>query len=168
MEKWLGHHTWEDFKAAFETQFVPEAFKEAKRVEFERLVQGNMTVAEYEKKFLELAEYCPYTIPNDDRKKKRFLDGLSDVIASGISGAAHPTFKSLRNATYKVERQRMMRGSRRRSYKSMSSGTFSQDSSKRGSYSFRSSGGGGRFRGGRQSPSGYSGQRSGRRWRPNQ
>ena len=38
MEKRLRHHTWEEFKAAFEDQFVPIAFKETKRVEFERLV----------------------------------------------------------------------------------------------------------------------------------
>ena len=66
---------------------------------------------EYEK-FLELAEFCPYAIPNNDRNKKRFLDGLSNVIASGISEAAHPTFQSLRDAVFEVERQRIMRGSR--------------------------------------------------------
>ena len=108
----MRFHTSTDFKTAFEAQFVPEAFKEAKRVEFEMLVQGSMFVVEYEKKFLELAEFCPYAIPNDDRKKKRFLDGLSNVIASSISEAAHLTFQSLRDAAFEVERQRFMRGSR--------------------------------------------------------
>ena len=112
MEKRMRFHTWADFKAAFEAHFVPEAFREAKRVEFEMLVQGSMSVAEYEKKFLELAKFCPYAIPNDDRKKKRFLDGLSNVIASSISEAAHLTFQSLRDAAFEVERQRFMRGSR--------------------------------------------------------
>ena len=36
MEKRLRHQTWEEFKPAFEDQFVPAAFKETKRVEFER------------------------------------------------------------------------------------------------------------------------------------
>lgn len=92
MEKSMRPHTWKGFKAAFEAQFIPEAFREAKRVEFERLVQGSMPVFEYEQRFLELSEFCTHMIPNDDRKKRRFFDGLSDVIASGISEAAHPTF----------------------------------------------------------------------------
>ena len=61
-------------------------------------------MAEYKKKFLELAEYCPYAISTNDRKKTRFLDGLNDAIASGISRASHPTFKSLRDVAYEVER----------------------------------------------------------------
>ena len=36
-------------------------------MEFERLVQGNMSVAEHEKKFLELSELCSYIIPDDDK-----------------------------------------------------------------------------------------------------
>lgn len=106
-------------------------------------------------------------ISNDDRKKRRLLDGLSDAVASGISRAAHPTFQSLRDATFEVERQRLMRGSRQRHYESMSSDTSSQGSSKRGSYNLGSSGGG-RFRESRQGLSVYSGQRSGHRWRPSQ
>ena len=89
-------------------------------MEFERLVQRSMSVAEYEKKILELLEFCPYLIPYDDKKKRRFLDGLSDVIASGISGATHPTFESLRGAAFEVESQRIMRGSKRRPYESVS------------------------------------------------
>ena len=50
----------------------------------------------------------------------------------------------------------------------MSSGTSSQGSSKRGSYSSRSSRGGGRFKWSRHSLSGYSGQKSGHWWRPSQ
>ena len=61
-------------------------------MEFERLVQGRMFVVEYEKKFLELLEFCPYLIPDDDKKERRFLDGCNDVILSGIFGA--PTLLS--------------------------------------------------------------------------
>lgn len=35
------------FKVAFDAQFYPKAFKEAKRVEFGGLVQRNMSVIEY-------------------------------------------------------------------------------------------------------------------------
>ena len=66
-------------------------------MEFERLVQLSMLVAEYERKFLKLSKFCPYLILDDNKKERRFLDGLSDVIASEISGATHPTFQYLRD-----------------------------------------------------------------------
>ena len=128
MERGMRPHTWKRFKIVFDAQFFPEAYKEAESVEFERLVQGSMFVAKYEKKFFELLEFCPYVILDDDKKMRRFLDGLSDVIASGIFGAAYPTFRSLRDAAFEVERQRIMRGSRRLPYESVSSGTSCQGS----------------------------------------
>ncbi|KAF3443669.1 hypothetical protein FNV43_RR13359 [Rhamnella rubrinervis] len=43
-----------------------------------------MIVTEYERKFLELSEFYPYIFPDEERKKKRFLDDLRDAIAISI------------------------------------------------------------------------------------
>lgn len=51
MKKSMGPHTSESFKEAFDVQYVPEAFREVKRVEFEKLVQGSMIVVKYKKNF---------------------------------------------------------------------------------------------------------------------
>ena len=75
-------------------------------------------MAEYKKRFLKLSKFCPYMILDDDRKKRRFLDRLNNVIASGISGATHSTFQSLRDTTIEVESQRLIQGSKQRSYES--------------------------------------------------
>lgn len=84
-----------------------------------------MSEAEYEKKFLELLEFFPYLIPNNVIKKRRFLNGLSDVIALGILRVAHPTSQYLRDITFEVERQRIMGGSRQCPYVGIFFGTSS-------------------------------------------
>ena len=71
-------------------------------VEFERLVQGRMSVSSMKRIFLELSEFCPYLISGDDKKKIRFIDGRNDVILSCIFGAPHPTFQSLRDVVFVV------------------------------------------------------------------
>ena len=72
--KWYGTAYLGRFKISFYVQFCPKAYKEANRVEFEKLVQGSMFLIEYEKKFLKPLEFCPYLILNDNKKKRRFLD----------------------------------------------------------------------------------------------
>lgn len=49
--------SWEEFRKIFQNKLYPHVFYEAKSNEFMSLVQGNMSVAEYEKKFTELAKY---------------------------------------------------------------------------------------------------------------
>ena len=51
--------TWAQFKTAFHTEFCPPAFVETKRLEFETLTQGSMTVSEYERRFRELSDFYP-------------------------------------------------------------------------------------------------------------
>ena len=75
VEKTRMRHTWEQFKEAFTTEYCPPAYCEARRREFEGLRQGNMSVAEYERRFRELSEYCAHLVPSDEAKKIRFIDG---------------------------------------------------------------------------------------------
>ena len=48
-ERTRKHHTWAQLKTTFHTEFCPPAFVETKRLEFETLTQGSMTVSEYER-----------------------------------------------------------------------------------------------------------------------
>ncbi|XP_034208114.1 uncharacterized protein LOC117621659 [Prunus dulcis] len=50
--------TWPVFRAAFDSQYYPQAYQNLKMEEFLQLEQGSMTVLEYEKKFNELSKYC--------------------------------------------------------------------------------------------------------------
>ena len=151
-KKWWAYertrkcHTWAQFKAAFHTEFCPPAFVETKRLEFETLTQGSMTVSEYERRFRELSDFCPNWVADEVIKKRRFLDGLVETIALSLSGSDHPTYQSMRDAALKVERQALIRPTKNQSYDGLYSGSPSQGSSKRGSFSSRSSGGRGSSR----------------------
>ena len=99
-----------------------------------------MTVSEYERRFRELSDFFPNLVADEVSKKKRFLDGLSEPIALSLSGSDHPTYQSMRDAALEVERQTLIRQTKRRSYDGLSSVSPSQGSSKRGSFSSGSSG----------------------------
>ncbi|KAI0497296.1 hypothetical protein KFK09_020519 [Dendrobium nobile] len=47
---------------------------------FNRLVQGDRSVSQYEAEFTMLSGYAPHLIPNAEEKCNRFLNGLKDVI----------------------------------------------------------------------------------------
>ena len=140
-ERTRKRHTWAQFKVAFHTEFCPPAFVETKRLEFETLTQGSMTVSEYECRFRELSDFCPNLIADEVSKKRRFLDGLVETIALSLSRFDHPTYQSMRDAALEVERQTLIRQTRRRPYDGLSSGNLSQGSSKRGSFSSEASSG---------------------------
>ena len=139
-ERTRKRHTWGQFKTAFHTEFCPPAFVETKRLEFETLTEGSMTVSKYEHRFRELSDFCPNLVADEVGKKRRFLDGLSELIAFSLSGSDHPTYQSMRYAALEVERQTLIRQTKRQSYDGLSLGSPSQGSSKRGSFSFGSSG----------------------------
>ena len=134
-ERTRKRHTWAQFKAAFHTEFFPPAFVETKRLEFETLTQGSMTVSEYERRFRELSDLCPNLVADEVSKKRRFLDGLVETIALSLSGSNHPTYQSMRDTALEVERHTLIRQTKRRPYNGLSSGSPSQRSSKRGSFS---------------------------------
>ena len=97
-ERTRKRHTWAQFKAAFHTEFCPPAFVETKRLEFETLTQGSMTVSEYERRFRELSDFCPNLVADEVIKKRRFLDGLVETITLSLSGSDHPTYQLMRDA----------------------------------------------------------------------
>ena len=99
-----------------------------------------MTVSEYERRFRELSDFCPNLVVDEVSKKRRFLDRLNEPIALSLSGSDHPKYQSMRDATLEVERQTLIRQTKRRSYDGLSLGNPSQGSSKRGSFSSGSSG----------------------------
>ena len=139
-ERTRKRHTCAQFKAAFHTEFCPPSFVEPKRLEFETLTQGSMTVSEYERRFRELSDFYPNLVGDEVSKKRRFLDGFVETIALSLSGSNHPTYQSMRDAALEVERQTLICQTRHRSYDGLSSGSPSQGSSKRGSFSSGTSG----------------------------
>ena len=112
-ERTTKRHTWAQFKTAFHIEFCPPAFVETKRLEFETLTQGSMTVSEYKRRFRELSDFCPNLVADEVSRKRRFLDGLSELLALSLSSSDHPMYQLMRDAALEVERQTLIRQTKR-------------------------------------------------------
>ncbi|XP_061362926.1 uncharacterized protein LOC133306622 [Gastrolobium bilobum] len=79
--------TWPVFERHFLMKYFPEEYREKKRIEFEDLRQGGMTVDEYLSKFNRLAKYSCYgrapLTPED--KAFRFKKGLNGMIVDKLA-----------------------------------------------------------------------------------
>ena len=69
-----------DFGKDSKKSSTPRSFVDAKRKEFLSLVQGYMSIAEYEKKFVELTKYVISFIMDEEEKCKCFEGGLRTPI----------------------------------------------------------------------------------------
>ena len=68
--------TWVQFISIFMNQFFPQTEHDARREEFEHLVQGSLSVSQYESKFTDLSRYATDLVDTDEKKVRRFLCGL--------------------------------------------------------------------------------------------
>ncbi|XP_060202202.1 uncharacterized protein LOC132630663 [Lycium barbarum] len=68
--------TWDEFSDAFIDHFHPIEVREAKAYEFERLRKNGMSVNEYYLKFVSLARYAQYMLPDMRAIVRRFMLGL--------------------------------------------------------------------------------------------
>ncbi|XP_058076397.1 uncharacterized protein LOC131224979 [Magnolia sinica] len=87
--------TWEAFKDQFNRKFFPIAVRRQKANEFESLVQGEMSIADYEARFIELSHFTPHLVANDDLKVRKFEDGLCPSLRSRIRGFELSTLKGV-------------------------------------------------------------------------
>ena len=74
-----------------------------------------MTISEYECRFIELSDFCPNLVADKVSRKRRFLDGLSELIALSLLIFDHPTYQSMRDVALEVERQTLIQQPKRRS-----------------------------------------------------
>ncbi|RVW89330.1 Transposon Ty3-I Gag-Pol polyprotein [Vitis vinifera] len=65
--------TWEEFERIFLGKYFGEVAKHAKRMEFEHLIQGTMSVLEYESRFSELSRFALGMISEEGEKARRIL-----------------------------------------------------------------------------------------------
>jgi hypothetical protein len=68
---------WTEFCNAFCAQCIPIGVMRKKRQEFIDLKQGGRSVHDYSKQFNHLAQYAPDQVDTVEKKKDRFMIGLS-------------------------------------------------------------------------------------------
>ena len=64
-------------------KYLSAYYREQQVGSFHALVQGNMTVEEYEARFMELVKYVPY-LDSNDRQVERFVYGLNYKIRAAV------------------------------------------------------------------------------------
>ncbi|XP_017227566.1 uncharacterized protein LOC108203280 [Daucus carota subsp. sativus] len=77
--------TWDRFKELFLEKYFPQFLQDRMELQFLELKQGDMSVAEYERKFAELARFVPTYIDTDRKRAKRFQQGLKAWIRGKLA-----------------------------------------------------------------------------------
>ncbi|XP_077219743.1 uncharacterized protein LOC143853933 [Tasmannia lanceolata] len=99
-----GPFTWAMFRTEFLARFFSHSSLYRKHEEFTQLVQGDMTVDEYEAKFDRLASFVPSLVRDDEAKRNKFEFRLAMYLKKGIAGSIAPeSYKDLVERAKKLE-----------------------------------------------------------------
>jgi hypothetical protein len=89
--------SWAEFRNAFLAYYIPAGVMRKKRQEFMDLKQGGRSVHDYSKQFNHLTQYAPDQVDTDEKKKDRFMIGLSTKLQERLAlntGGTFPEFVS--------------------------------------------------------------------------
>nr|prf retrotransposon del1-46 [Lilium henryi] len=95
---------WDEFVEVFTEKFFPDTVRDDLE-RFMTLVQGSLTVAQYEAKFEELSRYAPYQVDINIRKVKRFEQGLKLSITKQLSSHLIKDYREVITRALSVEKR---------------------------------------------------------------
>ena len=98
-----GDITWDRFKVIFLERFTPPEVTERLCDVFSYLIQGDMTIPEYHKKFNELAHFAPHLIQDPKRKNLRFIHGLQRRYQNSVMRNVKLPFSEMIYMAYQYE-----------------------------------------------------------------
>ncbi|XP_027120450.2 uncharacterized protein [Coffea arabica] len=103
---WDRNHTlrtWANFTREFNAKFLPPLIQEKREDDFIKCKQGTMSVAEYETQFTKLSRYAPELIATEQRRVRRFVQGLNVEIQEGLAAVRIDTFADAVERAQRVE-----------------------------------------------------------------
>jgi hypothetical protein len=83
---------WAEFYDVFRSHYIPAGMMRKKRQEFMNLKQGKRSMHDYSKQFNHLAQYALDQVDTDDKKKDRFMIGLSTKLQERMMLNTRGTF----------------------------------------------------------------------------
>ena len=84
--------SWDRFKKVFLDKYFPRYMQTQMELKFFELKQGGMSVGEYEKKFTELARFVGDYVDTDEKRVKRFQQGLKPWLRSRVAAFELTTY----------------------------------------------------------------------------
>ncbi|XP_071905688.1 uncharacterized protein [Coffea arabica] len=99
--------TWVNFVRDFNAIYFPPLVQEKKEDEFIRLRQGTQSVAEYESQFTRLSKFAPELILTEQRRVRRFIQGLNVEIQKDLAVAQINIFSDAVEKALRVENARL-------------------------------------------------------------
>ncbi|XP_059658460.1 uncharacterized protein LOC132304755 [Cornus florida] len=98
--------TWTTFEELFYAQYFRDVVREAKLQEFLHLTQRNMTVAEYDAKFMELSRFRKCLIAMEEMKASKFERGLRPTIREKLVALRIRQYSDMVDSAMSVDRER--------------------------------------------------------------
>ncbi|XP_008778906.2 uncharacterized protein LOC103698646 [Phoenix dactylifera] len=95
---------WEEFKKVFHEKYFSQGIRFQKYREFDRLEQGDMTVAQYAAKFEEMSRYAPTLISEDSDRARKFENGLRGRIQQQVAAFELSSYKDVVNKALVIEK----------------------------------------------------------------
>jgi len=94
--------TWTEFLKRFDAHFISSAAKAGKETELINLEQGELSVADYESKFVSLCHFTDM-FQNPERQARMFERGLRTRIRQHVVSRSFTTLRGVVDATLKLE-----------------------------------------------------------------
>nr|XP_027118538.1 uncharacterized protein LOC113735747 [Coffea arabica] len=92
---WDRNHiprTWANFTREFNAKFLPPLIQEKREDDFIKSRQGMVSVVEYEIQFTKLSRFAPELVATEQRRIRRFVQGLNVEIHEGLAAVRIDTF----------------------------------------------------------------------------
>ncbi|XP_052187706.1 uncharacterized protein LOC127798285 [Diospyros lotus] len=98
-------YTWAGFKEEFNAKYFSKSWKEERIWEFMRLKQtGEMSVSQYDNRFIQLIKYVPMYETDESQKAQKFVSGLQEHLQQVLSGWDVETYKEALHRALTIER----------------------------------------------------------------
>ncbi|XP_027171652.1 uncharacterized protein LOC113771246 [Coffea eugenioides] len=98
--------TWINFTREFNEKYLPPMVQEKREDDFIRLRQGALSVAEYETQFTKLSHFAPDLVLTEQKRIRRFVQGLNVEIQEALTAAQLNTFSQALEKAQRIETAR--------------------------------------------------------------
>ncbi|XP_024031363.1 uncharacterized protein LOC112094524 [Morus notabilis] len=91
----------------FNEQYFPQSYREEKALKFMSLLQGDMSVREYEAKFNDLSRFAPSLVKSEPMRCLKFENGLKNSVMRSLVALRIRNFRDLVATATRVEQDNL-------------------------------------------------------------